>query len=168
MSGIVNTSTTAQRVLWRERFESRLSKQPDGCWIWTGTKIPRGYGLFYPAWRVHIYAHRFAWELAHDASIPSGLHILHTCDNPSCANPAHLVAGTHSDNMQDCVRKGRHKSSSVRGEARHNAKLTERKVRAIREQRAAGVGPTELARKYGVSKQTIKLIVARKSWNHVE
>lgn len=32
---------------------------------------------------------------------------MHTCDNPSCVNPEHLVAGTYLDNLNDARRKER-------------------------------------------------------------
>ena len=57
-----------------------------------------------------IGAHRAAWMEANDAEIPDGMVVMHSCDNPICVNPEHLSVGSRSDNMRDCVTKGRHTS----------------------------------------------------------
>lgn len=87
-----------------ERFWSKVNKT-DGCWIWTAYRDDKGYGCF--GFRGKVWkAHRVAYELA-TGPIPTGAHILHSCDNPSCVNPEHLRAGTHADNMRDKVARGR-------------------------------------------------------------
>jgi len=81
------------------------------CWNWTGTfnngTVQRGfyYGQF---WDKKIWsAHRWSYTFFR-GEIPEGKMVCHHCDNPSCVNPFHLFVGTAKDNMQDCLRKGRH------------------------------------------------------------
>lgn len=56
----------------------------------------------------------------------AGKVVRHECDNPGCVNPAHLLLGTHQDNMDDKVRRGR---VPARGT---NTKLTAEEVQWIR------------------------------------
>ena len=44
---------------------------------------------------------------------PGKAHILHRCDNRKCCNPQHLFWGTASDNVRDCILKGRRPGKSV-------------------------------------------------------
>ena len=57
--------------------------------------------------RYRMGAHRYAYAMANGVN-PGVMDVMHTCDNPSCVNPDHLRIGTRSDNMRDCVQKGRH------------------------------------------------------------
>jgi hypothetical protein len=50
--------------------------------------------------------HRQEWEAAH-GPIPSGLEVMHLCDNPPCYRLDHLRLGTHAENMADSKAKGR-------------------------------------------------------------
>lgn len=86
------------------------------CWAWLGKINKRHrYGYFYvPGTGGHVRAHRFAWALAHGQAVPTGMHVLHSCDNPPCVNPAHLRIGTREDNMRDMVNKGRGNSQKHR------------------------------------------------------
>lgn len=98
-----------------ERFWARVDRRgADECWPWTGARVDgrKPYAKRYGVLRRgatdgcrRVTAHRLAYELL-VGPIPAGLHVLHTCDNPPCCNPAHLWIGTHADNMADRKAKG--------------------------------------------------------------
>ena len=95
------------RVITIEEIEARIERIPEcGCWIWMGATTSAGYGEI-SVNRRPVLVHRISWELYHGRPIPEGMFILHRCDTPPCANPHHLLLGTHQDNVQDAVRKGR-------------------------------------------------------------
>ena len=81
-----------------ERLDRRLDKSGE-CWEWTGSRTPLGYGSM-TYYREHLYTHRAAWMVT-NGPIPENKHVLHSCDNPPCCNPAHLHLGTPSENMQE-------------------------------------------------------------------
>jgi len=88
-----------------ERLAARVDSTttPDGCWPWMGSRNNKGYGQLQvknPDGRKRpTLTHRLAWEVANGESIPDGLFVLHSCDNPPCCNPAHLSVGDASRNM---------------------------------------------------------------------
>lgn len=103
--------------------------------------------------------------LAHD-SIPSGMEICHSCDNPSCCNPIHLFAGTHQDNMSDMVSKGR--TNAPKGTRQHLARLDEEKVIQIRQMYETGkYSQLKLGNLFDVSEATIRQVVTRTTWIHI-
>jgi len=87
-----------------ERFESKFQKT-NGCWIWTGAKEKKGYGLFRLGTNNKI-ASRVSFVL-YKGEIPKGKLVCHTCDTPSCVNPDHLFLGTHKENLEDMTKKNR-------------------------------------------------------------
>lgn len=148
-----------------ERFWLRVDKRgPDECWPWAGNINRLGYGTVSRGASRSDRAHRVSYEL-NVGPIPEGMHVLHSCDNRRCVNPAHLRTGTHAENMRDLVERKR--LPDRRGERANNSKLTEDQVRAIRVRRAAGERQIALAREYGVDKTLIWMIVTRKIWTHV-
>lgn len=81
-----------------ERFWSKVRVDPSGCWIWTGSIDPKGYGRFAIKRDQGRRAHRVA--VTHLVGpIPAGLECDHLCRVPCCVNPAHieLVTGTENN-----------------------------------------------------------------------
>ena len=162
------------------------------CWVWRLRPNSRGYGIFTLEGRQH-QAHRVAFLFVHGRwPEPFGLH---RCDLRHCVKavadeygPAHIFEGSHSDNMDDMVAKGRssvgdrhglrkhpeavargdrsgartHPERLPRGERHGNAKLTNESVAAIRT--SSGITQAVLARRYGVSRRLIGMVMSQKIW----
>ncbi len=83
----------------------------------------------------------------------AGKVIRHTCDNPRCINPAHLVIGTRADNNRD------------RSERNRSAKQVPSRQRLTKEQcafiisryvpRDADYGGAALSRLFGVDRKVV-------------
>lgn len=148
-----------------KRFWAKVIKAgPDDCWLWKGSTDGGGYGKIRGSAESHYKtsrAHRIAYELVH-GTVPNSLHVLHSCDNRACANPAHLFLGTNAENVDDRVNKGR--SADVKGEKNVKAKLTEIQVLYIR---SLSGTQNSIAMRFGVSTSTIWGIRNRKSWKHI-
>ena len=94
------------------RFQKRVdTRTPDVCWEWRGAKNTAGYGKMWVEGKI-VDAHRVAYML-YVGPIGDGLLVCHTCDQPSCVNPAHLFLGTYTDNMQDAKAKGRTRNGNT-------------------------------------------------------
>lgn len=104
-----------------------------GCWEWQGATI-KGYGAI--RWDKKVqYLHRVVFaELNPSIDAPV---VRHTCDNPLCCFPEHLIPGDQNLNVQDMMDRDR-----------HYRKVTDCNVRAIR----AEVGTLhEIGAKYEIS-----------------
>lgn len=94
-----------------------------------------------------------------------GLSIRHTCDNPRCINPEHLLSGTHADNMRDRSERGR--VASVVGDLNPNSKITHKVAIEIRARAVTGRGGNlkDLARMYSISVASVYDILSGRTWN---
>jgi predicted DNA-binding protein (UPF0251 family) len=98
--------------------------------------------------------------LARKGEIPDGMVVRHTCDEPSCINPDHLILGTHADNVADRVARDR----SAKGIENGRAKLTPEDVDYIHKH------PEEthasLARRFDVTPKVIWCVRYGLKWQH--
>jgi hypothetical protein len=153
------------------RFKASYQPEPNsGCWIWLGcTRGSHGYGGIKVNGRT-IPAHRYPWEL-HRGPIPVGLFVLHRCDNPARVNPDHLFLGTHQDNEDDKVRKGRQAcgdrlaraqdENRPRGTRVGTSKLTPQEILEIKR---SALSQKNLGAMYEVSQPAIWAIKTGKTW----
>ncbi len=156
----------ARQITLGDRFWSKVDQRsPDECWEWKASKNNKGYGKFSWGHSNHILSHRVAFFIA-NGKWPT-LHVLHTCDNPACNNPNHLIEGTQQENVWDAVRKGHMRGArpNVAGEGNSQAQLTWDEVDQIRKEREEhGTSFNKLAAKYSISKRTIFSIIHEQSW----
>lgn len=89
--------------LVNERLWRKTKVTDSGCYEWQGSVDAGGYGK--------IRIRKFLWRIHRLAYLvfkgPAPLLVCHSCDNRRCWNPDHLWLGTHKDNTQDSIRKGR-------------------------------------------------------------
>lgn len=105
--------------------------------------------------------HRFIYEQVH-GKVPDHLVVRHKCDVRNCINTNHMELGTHKENSQDMVVRGR----NLYGEINRNSKLTEKEVLEIR-RLSVSYSQRELAKMFNVGKTTIARIQNRETWKHI-
>jgi len=122
------------------------------CILWTKAKNKAGYGI---TWANN------KWEYAHRAvaKAKKGEVVMHSCDNPSCVNPEHLIIGTHKQNSFDMVRKNR----QAKGEQAGNSKLTQEQVTEIRKLKQK-LSSRKVASLFSISKTNVLDIWNNKIW----
>ena len=86
--------------------------------------------------------------------------IRHKCDNPNCINPEHLEVGTHTDNVNDKVSRGR----QPKGEIHKNSKINESDVMEILLSKDIQVN---IAKKYNINRSTVGRIRSGLAWKHI-
>lgn len=154
------------------RFWSRVAvtANPDKCWLWTGSTKRGGYGRMSitvgPNKERTVIATRVSYFI-HNNSIEEEKLIMHTCDNPTCVNPFHLVQGTNKDNTKDMSTKGRAVFTFKSGEKHPLSKLKIDDILNIRKLLSEGNTQLSIAKKYNVSRAQIWRIGNKKNWDTI-
>lgn len=163
---IFDSTTKEYKEEIRCRLESRIKWNGD-CMEWTGKKDHKGYG------KISItkdgierprFCHRVAWTL-YRGEIPIDMCVCHKCDNPACFRIDHLFLGTQKDNVDDKMRKGRHRCAT--GEDSVHSKITKNQAKEILDMKGKGIQSYILGKKYGIAATTVKAIWQRRTWKHL-
>jgi Zn finger protein HypA/HybF involved in hydrogenase expression len=155
------------------RFWSKVDiKEKDDCWNWTLSLDQHGYGSFRYD-RKNYNSHKMAWIITY-GNIPKETWVIHTCENNSCCNPAHLYLATRSERMKRAVKEGTsglikawamQPDRSGENNTKHTLFISE--VSEIRNLIKTGVRISTIARKYKVNRQTIADIKYNKTWKNI-
>ena len=157
--------TDAELLAWMPLQTWRLN----GCWVWKWQCDTKGYGMI--SYQTPDYVkgvskprsravHRVMYALSNGLTLADikGRSVRHTCDNPPCINPKHLLLGSHADNMRDMSMRGR----------TGNRKLTDAKVWDMRHRYARKeCTQYDLAAEHGVDRRAIHFALIGKTFAHV-
>ena len=136
------------------RLQKYSSPQPNGCINFTGCRDKRGYGFIRDSQqKKQDFAHRLAYRMF-VGDLPQSRIVMHQCNNPSCINPLHLVAGTNQENSDQMVREKRHRTVT---RPRHSPE----KIALIKAELKAGKTAYSVSKATGVSEQHVNHIRRR-------
>lgn len=85
------------------RLEEQAGSLPTPCWVFTGARQSSGYGVIRVDSTPPVLVHRLLYRVL-VGPVPAGLELHHECENPPCANPAHLEPVTHFENHRRTAR----------------------------------------------------------------
>lgn len=144
-------------------IKSRVTITSSDCWEWNGHCDKDGYGQANSRLGTNSRAHRLSYEIFKGST--KGLVIRHTCDNPPCCNPDHLIEGTHRNNLNDAVERGRRDLKAASEHANSFIKIPPEKAEAIlKYHHEHGGTQSEIAQAFGVSQKTISNILHSKHY----
>lgn len=149
----------------KRRLAERVEKVGD-CQIWRGARGSRGYGSMSIGKYWSEASHRVAWAIDNGKRPPKGMHVMHSCDTPSCVNPLHLSIGTAKDNQRDCSIKGRKKTR--RGSRHEWSRYTEEQMISAASLFAAGKTYAQVSERLCINRGTLEATLQGRRWPHIQ
>lgn len=153
-----------------KEFESNVlakvgrTGNPDECWLWQGSiEQKNGYGRYKHKGK-YLKAHRLVYEFC-VGPIPEGEVVRHSCDNPPCTNPKHLLVGTVQDNVDDMMERGRYawEGAFKGGEENPMSKLTMEQAIEMRrlysQDKSTRPSQAKLAVMFGLTQAAVNRVV---------
>lgn len=137
-----------------------MAYEGDECLAWPYSRDADGYGRI----RIDgeaVFVHREVCKRVNGPP-PSPAHqAAHSCGkgHEGCVTKRHLRWATQRENSADMIMHG----TASRGEARPHSKMTEAQIREIRSLKGKMLY-REIAAKMGLSRPSISMIMARKTW----
>lgn len=126
-----------------------MSGGPNACWPWMKARNEHGYGIMRVAGK-NVRAHRVARFMGRDPG--PHVKVRHSCDNPPCCNPLHLLTGTQADNVADMRERKRR---------RYASRYTEEDVAEMR-RLSETMTLTAIAERYQCSQSYVSMLLSGK------
>ncbi len=151
---------------FKNKFLSYLPKNykdpsmKDQCWEWSGAKRGNNYGEISYGGHNSYQAHRISY-IIFNGLIPYSKIVRHTCDNPQCVNPKHLIIGSKYDNSIDMVKRNRQGAQKLNEEAVKVIKW----MLKYKSKRGLAI---KLAELYNVLPNTISKIKRNECWAYIK
>lgn len=162
--------TTLEERLWKK---VAIVEDERSCWEWLGFRhkgVGNSHGMIrftHPVTEKSgpTSVHRVVYYLTYGV-MPNVAR--HTCDNPPCARPSHVLDGTQADNIADMDARGRRVIHEQYGEVNPNAVLTEELVRVARRLYRQGMPAGKVAETLGFDNDSaVRAAINGTSWGHV-
>jgi hypothetical protein len=140
--------------------ELAVAHTGNDCLLWPYHRNWSGYGVIEFRGQRNYRAHRIVCERTYGPPPEDKSVAMHMCGNPACMTPTHLRWATQRENLADRVNHG----TMTRGSRQGHAKLTESDIPRIRTLAKLGTNNTQLAKQFGVRRETIRSLLQGKSW----
>lgn len=158
-----------ERRLWSK---VAIVDDDTSCWEWTASRKKgenENYGNFNfkdptTGKRVITLSHRVVFYVVHQ-KLPDTAR--HTCDNPPCCRPSHIIDGTQADNIADMDARGRRVIHDQRGILNGSAVLTEDLVRTARKLYRGGASMETIAQGLDRDASAIRFAIVGDTWKHI-